>query len=215
VSLSDSAYRAIKTMIVTLALAPESVVDESVLQARLGIGRTPIREALLRLERDQFVRIAPRHGIFVTAVDVDSLATLFETRAVIEPYASRLAAERGTVQHWDEMDAALARADRLTDPAKLLAVDRRCHEIMWDAAGNRYLTDTLDTLYTHSERVWHVYLRTVADMRGAVDEHRGVLRALRTGDAAHVESLVDAHVRGFDHEIHAAATHGAASLVDV
>jgi DNA-binding GntR family transcriptional regulator len=208
VSLSDTAYRAIKTMIVTLALAPESVVDESALQAHLGIGRTPIREALLRLERDQFVHIAPRRGIFVTAVDVDSLATLFETRAVIEPYASRLAAVRGTVQHWDEMDAALARAGRLTDPAKLLAVDRRCHEIMWDAAGNRYLTDTLDTLYTHSERVWHVYLRTVADMRGAVDEHREVLRALRTGDAAHVEFLVDAHVRGFDHEIHAAAAHG-------
>lgn len=204
-SLTDDAYVAIKRMIVTLALAPDGSVDEGVLQQQLRIGRTPIREAVLRLERDQLVRIEPRRGVFVTAVDPDELSTLFETRAVVEPYAARLAAKRGTAESWQNMASELTRAERLRDPAKLLLVDRRCHEIMWRAAGNRYLTDTLEMLYTHSERVWHLYLRKVADMHAAVTEHHDVLDALSSGDADLAATLVESHVRHFDAEIRSAA----------
>ena len=204
-SLSDEAYVAIKRMIVTLALAPESAVDEGALQAQLRIGRTPIREAMQRLERDHLIRVQPRRGVFVTAVDPHELATLFETRAVIEPYSARLAAKRGDAQAWELMASEIARAERLKDSAKLLQVDRRCHEIMWEAAGNHYLTDTLEMLYTHSERVWHLYLRKVADMHAAVVEHGEVLDALSSGDADLAATLVESHVRHFDGEIRAAA----------
>ena len=204
-SLTDSAYTRLKRLIVTLGLPPGAAVDEGALQDQLGIGRTPIREAIQRLERDQFVRIVPRRGVFVTTVDVDELATLFETRSVIEPYAARLAAKRGTADAWEQMSAELARAERLKDSSKLLLVDRRCHEIMWEAAGNRYLTDTLEMLYTHSERVWHLYLRKVADMHTAVGEHREVLHALASGDADLAATLVESHVRHFDAEIRSAA----------
>jgi DNA-binding GntR family transcriptional regulator len=204
-SLSDAAYAELRRLIVTLELAPDSALDEDALQAQLGIGRTPIREALQRLQRDQLVHIVARRGVFVTAVDPSGLATLFETRAVVEPYAARLAAKRGTEQHWSDMAAVLNTAARRADPAKLLALDRACHEIMWDAAQNRYLTDTVKMLYTHSERVWHLYLRNVADMHAALDEHREVLDALQSGDADLAGSLVEAHVRTFDDEIRSAA----------
>lgn len=204
-SLSDDAYIAMKRMIVTLLLAPDSAVDEGALQDQLRIGRTPIREAIQRLERDQLVRVSPRRGVFVTAVNPDELATLFETRAIIEPYSARLAAKRGSSADWDRMSAELVRAERLKDSSKLLTVDRRCHEIMWEAAGNRYLTDTLEMLYTHSERVWHLYLRKVADMHAAVIEHREVLDALASGDADLASALVETHVRHFDAEIRTAA----------
>jgi DNA-binding GntR family transcriptional regulator len=203
-SLTDDAYAQLRRLIVTLELAPETALDETELQERLGIGRTPIREAIQRLQRDQFVRVVPRRGVFVTAVDPSELSTLFETRAVVEPYAARLAAQRGTAKHWDEMDRVLAKAGRLSDPTKLLALDRQCHEIMWTAAQNHYLTDTVEMLYTHSERVWHLYLRNVADMHSALDEHRQVLTALRAGDQATVGALIEAHVRTFDREIRAA-----------
>jgi DNA-binding GntR family transcriptional regulator len=203
-SLSDDAYRELRNLIVTLQLAPGAVVDEGELQERLGIGRTPIREAIQHLERDQLLRVAPRRGVFVTDVDPVQLGLLFETRAVVEPYAARLAADRGTDANWDEMAAVLAKADRITDPSKLLALDRRCHEIMWAAAQNPYLTTTVDNLYTHSERVWHLYLRNVADMHGALDEHEEVLDALRKRRADLVASLVEEHVRAFDREIRAA-----------
>ena len=83
-------------MIIGVDLAPGDVVREDVLQEQLGIGRTPIREALQRLARDQFVTVIPRRGMFVSSIDVSELSLLFETRTVMEPYAARLAALRGT-----------------------------------------------------------------------------------------------------------------------
>ncbi len=91
-------------------------------------------------------------------------------------------------------------------PSDLLDVDRRCHEIIWDAAGNRFLTDTLDMLYAQSDRVWHMYLVDVADTRHAVDEHIEILDVLRAGDADRAADLVEAHVRSFDDQVRAAVT---------
>ena len=145
--------------------------------------------------------------MFVASIDVDELAMFYETRAVMEPYAARLAAIRGTVGQWDEMAAVIEGSLRTgVPPSDLLDVDRRCHEIIWDAAGNRFLTDTLDMLYAQSDRVWHMYLADVADTRHAVDEHIEILDVLRAGDADQSSALVEAHVRSFDDQVRAAVT---------
>lgn len=194
-------------MIVRLELAPGHVLREDDLQAVLGIGRTPIREALLRLARDQFVTVIPRRGMLVSPIDVDELSLLYETRALMEPYAARLACARGTGRHWTEMADLIEGSLRPgTPPEELLAVDRRCHEIIWDAAGNRFLTDTLDNLYAHSDRVWHMYLADVVDTRHAVDEHIEILDLLRSGDADGAAAAVEAHVRSFDEQVRTALT---------
>jgi len=204
-SLSERAYDQIRRMIVRLDLAPGAVIREDELQVSLGMGRTPIREALQRLVRDQFVTVIPRRGVFVSGIDVDELGTLYETRAVIEPYATRLACARGTVGHWDEMAAALERAGRPRTPAvDLLDIDRECHELVWSAADNRFLTDTLDMLYAQSDRLWHMYLADVDDMADAVAEHRQILDALRDGDGDRAASLAEAHIRAFDVQIRTA-----------
>ena len=91
-------------------------------------------------------------------------------------------------------------------PVELIALDRQCHEIIWRAAGNRFLTTTLDTLYAQSDRLWHMYLADVADTRHAVDEHIEILDALRDGDPDHSADLVEAHVRSFDDQVRAAVT---------
>ena len=194
-------------MIVRLDLAPGDVLRELDLQAALGIGRTPIREALLRLAREQFVAVIPRRGMFVSPIDVDELSLLYETRAVMEPYAARLACRRGSADDWAEMADVIERSLRAgIPPEDLLAVDRRCHEIIWHAAGNRFLTDTLDNLYAHSDRVWHMYLSDVADTRHAVDEHIEILDLLRSGDAEASAAAVEAHVRTFDEQVRDAVT---------
>ncbi len=194
-------------MIIRLECAPGDVLREDELQAVLGIGRTPIREALQRLARDQFVTVIPRRGMFVSPIDVDELSMLYETRAMLEPYAARLACRRGSTAHWSEMTELIEQSLRPgAAPEALLAVDRRCHEIIWDAAGNRFLTDTLDNLYAHSDRVWHMYLADVADTRHAVDEHIEILDLLRARDADSCGSLVEAHVRSFDEQVRAAVT---------
>jgi DNA-binding GntR family transcriptional regulator len=204
-SLSERAYQQIRRMIIRLDLAPGAVVREDQLQVDLGMGRTPIREALQRLVRDQFVSVIPRRGVFVSSIDVDELATLYETRAIIEPYAARLACARGSSSHWDAMGAALDRAASPgTTALELLDIDRECHELVWDAADNRFLTGTLDMLYAQSDRLWHMYLADVDDMADTVAEHRGILDALRDADGDRAAQLTDDHIRSFDAQIRTA-----------
>jgi DNA-binding GntR family transcriptional regulator len=192
-------------MIVRLELAPGVVIREDELQTALGMGRTPIREALQRLVRDQFVTVIPRRGVFVSNIDVDELATLYETRAIIEPYATRLACARGTAAHWTAMGLVLDQADRPGTPAiELLDIDRQCHELVWAAADNRFLTNTLDMLYAQSDRLWHMYLAEVDDMADAVAEHREILDALRDGDSDRAGTLAESHIRAFDAQIRTA-----------
>ncbi len=205
VSQSERAYEAIRRMIVRLELAPGAVLREESLQLQLGTGRTPIREALQRLVRDQFVTVLPRRGMYVSNIDVSELSTLYETRAILEPYATRLACARGRPDQWSAMAAALARADRPeSTPAELIEIDRECHEIVWSAANNRFLTDTLDMLYAQSDRLWDMYLAEVDDMADAVAEHAEILEALIEGDADRAASLVEAHVRAFDEQVRTA-----------
>jgi DNA-binding GntR family transcriptional regulator len=198
-------------MIVRLDLAPGDVIREDELQATLGLGRTPIREALQRLVRDQFVTVLPRRGMFVSNVDVAELGLLYETRAILEPYAMRLACARGTQRHWDEMAAALEQATASSTPDELIAIDRRCREIVWEAADNRFLTDTLDMLYAQSDRLWHLYLGDVADLHLMIQEHREILAELQSGDADRAAELIEAHMRAFDEQIRRAVQRRLAS----
>ena len=205
-SLSEQAYQSLRKLIVRLDFAPGDVLREDELRERLGIGRTPIREALQRLEREHFVNVIPRRGMFVAGVDVTELSMLFETRTVLEPYAARLAAVRGTEEHWASMDAAINTVTKKMSGNDLLDVDRTCHELMWEASGNHFLIDTLDMLYAQSDRLWHLYLAEVAEPAHAVEEHIAIMNALRSGDADKSASLMEDHVKAFDAEIRAAVS---------
>ncbi|MEN9645014.1 MAG: hypothetical protein RL238_1683 [Actinomycetota bacterium] len=210
-SLSERAYHEIRHMIVRLDLAPGDVIREDELQTTLGLGRTPIREALQRLVRDQFVTVIPRRGMYVSGIDVSELGLLYETRATLEPFAMRLACVRGQQHHWDEMESVLAQADAASTPDELIAIDRRCREIVWEAADNRFLTDTLDMLYAQSDRLWHLYLGDVADLHLMIQEHREILDALQAGDADRAAELIEAHMRAFDEQIRSAVQRRLAS----
>ncbi len=200
-SLADQAYEQLKHAIVRLDLAPGRVVSEEELQSIAGLGRTPVREAIQRLGRDQLVQVIPRRGVLVMPIELGDLALLYESRAMLEPYVHSLAAERGSESQWTVMEEALDRAEGLGPDApwtELLAADRVCHEQVWAAADNRFLTQTLDLLYSQSERLWHRYVRDVSDLRSALAEHRAVLRALRAGDGERAAALIGRHVRGFE-----------------
>lgn len=200
-SLSERAYDEIRRMIVRLELAPGDVIRDDELQQRLGISRTPIREALQRLVRDQFVTVMPRRGMYVSGIDVAELALLYETRAMLEPFAARLACARAKPDHWERMAVALDAARPGAPTDDLMAIDRTCHEIVWEAADNRFLTDTLDMLYAQSDRLWHMYLADVDDMAHAVAEHVEILEALQDADTERAGHLSELHIRAFDEQI--------------
>ncbi len=205
-SLSEQAYADLRNRIVRLDFAPGDVLREDALQELVGLGRTPIREALQRLAREHFITVIPRRGMFVSGIDVSELSMLFETRTVLEPYAARLAAARGTDDHWVRMAGALDGVSDAAGNEDLMTIDRLGHEIMWEAAGNRFLVDTLDMLYAQSDRLWHLYLADVADMSHAVEEHGEIMDALRSGDGERAGELTEEHIRSFDAQIRAAVT---------
>jgi DNA-binding FadR family transcriptional regulator len=140
--------------------------------------------------------------MLVSPIDVMELSMLYETRAILEPYAMRLAAVRGKQEHWDAMAAALESSRRPSvSNSDLMRIDRKCHEIVWDAANNRFLTDTLDMMYAQSDRLWHLYIADVEDMRHALEEHTEMYQALASGDGDLAAKLAEAHVRAFDEEM--------------
>lgn len=201
--LSVQAYEQIRRKIVSLALPPGATVDESALQEELGVGRTPIREALQRLSLEKLVTIVPRRGIFVTEIAITDLQRLFEVRIELETLAARLATERGTAAHWRAMEEALDRVSQAADTSneELIVTDEVCHQILYAATDNKFLQDTLVTLYALSLRLWYFALADVTDVRQALAEHRELLNALRAGDAERAEKILAEHIKNFQQEI--------------
>ncbi len=205
--LSQTAYDSIRRKVISLELAPGTVIDESALREELQLGRTPIREALQRLALEQLVTIIPRRGMFVTEIRLTDLQRLFEIRVPFEAQAARLAAQRGTQAHWEEMrktveQMSLPGSGKL-DNETLMAHDETCHQIMYAAADNPFLTDTLTNLYTLSLRLWYFALQDVQDVKGAVEQHAAIYEALRDGKDNKAAELVEKHIRHFQEEIQA------------
>lgn len=205
-SLSQKAYTMIKRNIISLEYTPNSVLNENDLRESLDLGRTPIREALQQLERDNLVKVLPRRGILVSEIDLSNLEQIHEVRRPLELISVELATKRGTDEDWGKMAAYLdkisAKPD-LTDK-ELLAIDEKCHILTHQASNNPFIMDTLDVLYTHALRFWNYSLPKVKDLRSAVFEHQAMLDAMRIGDTKTAKSLMEAHVNAFHNEIQTA-----------
>jgi DNA-binding GntR family transcriptional regulator len=202
-SFSERAYYAIRELIVTLDLPPGAVVSERDLMERIGVGRTPVREALRRLSREKLVDVYPRRGMFVSRVDVRDLAGLSEVRAVLESSAARLAAARSTEADREETAALLEELERAADER-----DERTliHRHLYACTHNPFLEQTLNEYYVLTLRIWFLALDRVARLDDAILEHRALLEAVRDADADRADRAEEAmrvHVTGFERAIRA------------
>src|SRR3954463_14810617 len=200
-SLADKAYHAIRDLIVSLELAPGAVIDERALIERLGIGRTPLREALRRLAQERLVEVYPRRGMFVTGVDVRQLARLSEVREVLEPEAARLAAERATDADLQELVALQAELDTAAGH-RLMDLDERIHRAVYRAAHNDLLEATLEQYYVLALRIWSIAIDRAHELEEAVEAHRALLEAIQSGDGERAADTMRAHVQDFEQAMH-------------
>ncbi len=203
-SQADLAYREIRALIVTLELPPGSLLSEPELQERLGLGRTPIREALRTLAHERLVEVYPRRGMFVAALDPRDLSALSEVREQLEPYAARLAAERRTDEDLEVIDELIADLDAVAvapDIRQLIELDQRIHHHIYRCAHNDFLQDACDQHYMHALRIWFLALDRVSHLGDAVAEHRDLLVAVREGDAERAAEVMSSHVTGFETEV--------------
>ena len=210
-SLADRAYHAIRAMIVSLDLRPRAVIDERALMERLGIGRTPVREALRRLAQEGLVEVYPRRGMFVTSVELRDLASLAEVRSALESQAARLAAERATDEERAALAALLDDLERRTDldMSELMALDQRIHRQVYAAGHNPFLESTLEEYYVLALRIWYLALDQTSDLEQAVLGHRELLEAIRDGDAERAEETMRRHVLEFEESMRRVLTGAA------
>lgn len=207
-SLSQQAYAEIRDQIISLTMPPGSIIDESALQHELGLGRTPIREALKRLETERLVTILPRRGMFVTNISILDLQRLFEVRLTLEPLAAELAAKRGKPYHWEQMAAALNQIDQDASPTKdhNIRIDEQCHTIMYDAADNSYIYNTLNVLYTLSLRMWHFALAKSSAEEQLIksvhiQDHQLIYEALKSNNGELAAILMTEHIQRYQQDI--------------
>jgi DNA-binding GntR family transcriptional regulator len=197
-TLTDRAYRELEEEIVTLRIPPGTLVSEAILSRRLGVGRTPVREALQRLAREWLVVIMPRRGIAVSQIDPVRQLRLLEARREIERFLARSAARRATPDQRDRFTAIAAGMDeaaRRSDDIAFMRLDRAFNLLVLEAAGNEFAAASMSLMNGLSRRFWYVHYKQAADLPRAARLHAAMARSIGAGgqDAAAAASdrLVD------------------------
>ncbi|HEX3277901.1 MAG TPA: GntR family transcriptional regulator [Thermoleophilaceae bacterium] len=204
---ADRAYVQLRDRIVTLQLAPGTVIREDELMRELEVGRTPLREAVKRLALENLVAVQPRRGTFVSAVEAADIVNITEVRAELEGYAAALAAERLDADHRAAAQALLHEVEELGEAGDqdwLMRFDERIHRFTWEATGNPYLIETLERYFTHSLRIWYLVLDRLPGLGHAVHDQARLVEALLAGEADKARQLMREHVLDFQRELLAA-----------
>ncbi|MBB3039185.1 GntR family transcriptional regulator [Hoyosella altamirensis] len=201
---ADRAYEIVRERLIMLDIRPGEPINDDRLADEMGFGRTPVREALKRLERERLVVAYPRRGTFATGVDMTDLSDISEIRKQLEPSAAARAARSASLETRDRLSAL---ADEIADispdedPREVLRKDIRVHREIYRAAGNPYLEDILVSLDSHATRIWCLFLDRLPDVASHVVEHVALLRAIVDGDEETAAKLTLSHVSGFEQAI--------------
>ena len=184
-SLTDRAYADLEEMIVTLKLAPGAAVSEAELSKHLGIGRTPIREALQRLARERLVVILPRRAIIVSEINVKSQLRLLEVRRELERLIARSAARRATPEErarFQELARLFEKSAKINDDVTFMRTDREFNTLCVNATRNEFAAGAMSLMHSLSRRFWYIHYKQAADMPLTAKLHADIARAIAGED---------------------------------
>lgn len=193
-SLTDEAYAALEERIVTLEMAPGSAVSEQVLCHEVGLGRTPVREAIQRLAREGLVQVIPRKGIRVTETEAARQLLVLEVRRELERLLSRTAAVRASEDEraaLRKIATGMERAAETSDDRAFMRLDRSMNLLVMAAAHNEYAAGAMRLINGQSRRYWFQHYRTTADLPLCARLHADQARAIAAGDADGAAAALD------------------------
>ncbi len=185
--LADIAHGKLEELIVTLELAPGSLWSEAMLSDRIGIGRTPVREAVQRLAWERLVTIIRRHGIRISDIDPHEQMLVVELRREFEPLVASLAARRATVderRYLSRTADSFLEAGATVDVMKFLRVHFESKRFIVDCARNPFIANAFAPINALTRRFYFVYQRETRDVARAAALHAAVLKAIASGDEA-------------------------------
>lgn len=205
-SMAERSYRLLRDRLIMMDIAPGDPINEAVLASDLGMGRTPIREALKRLEVDHLVVSYPRRGTFATGVDITELAAISEMRQALEPLASQRAAENRGGALRPELTRtmeAIRTLDPMGDRRELMEYDLEVHRLIYRAAQNHHLEETLVRLDNLATRIWCLVLDRLPHIHGHISEHATLIELILEGKAEEASRLAVEHVVNFEQTVRA------------
>lgn len=201
-SLADRAYQQLRDQLIMLEIRPGEPINDGKLAATMGLGRTPVREALKRLESDHLVVSYPRRGTFATVVDITELAEVSEIRELLEPLAARRAARMASPSTRVELGELAKAIDSLSSAPAVLQVlmryDITVHRKIYAASANRHLEDVLIRYDNLATRIWCLVLDKMPSVGGHIAEHVALLSAIVDGDSDRAAKLALEHVVHFE-----------------
>jgi DNA-binding GntR family transcriptional regulator len=196
-SLAQRAYEAIKEKIITLFFVPGQYLNEGAICELLGLGRTPVHQALQRLQADGLVEVVPRKGVIIQPESIGQILETLDARTVIETELVRRAAEKAKPSDVAELTRILDRTSRAHGGGTIDAfveTDRAFHVKIAAISGNQVLADLVKTLHERSTRSWYLLLWQTIDVSASEKQHRKVLNAIAAGDPDAAAAALQAHV---------------------
>lgn len=201
-SQADRAYLALRDEILALSMPPGAPVQEEPITQRLGVGRTPFREAVKRLQAESLIVIYPRRGSFVAEVNIGDHALIADVRRRLEGHAAWRAAERATEAERAELDELRRELGDLTErPTPIMDLDARVHRRIYRCTHNHYLESTLGQYYNLALRIWCLFFDRLPDVTGHVGEHDDLLKAVIAGESERADRIATAHVDHFEQAV--------------
>jgi len=183
--LADEAYSRLEELIVTLKLKPGLSVSEGQLSEQLGIGRTPIREALQRLAAQKLIKVLPQRGIIVSEIDVKAQLRLLEVRRELERLVVRCAARRANEEErvrFNEIHQAFEASAQADDAELFMRHDREFNDLSIVAARNEFAAGSMNLINSLSRRFWYLHYQQAADLPLTARLHAGVAKSIAAGD---------------------------------
>jgi DNA-binding GntR family transcriptional regulator len=194
--IADTVYESLRNAIFTGTLQPGTRLSVPALAAELGVSRSPVREAVMRLTQERLAHEEPRHGALVAHIGPQKLAALYEVREVLEGLAARLTVENHGKDVVDQLAAALSddeRAVAIADVDSHVEADMRFHALLRRACGNAELVRMLDEIQTQV-RLAMLTTSVVAGPQSAVRDHRTIFEAIASGNPDEAERAARAHI---------------------
>jgi DNA-binding GntR family transcriptional regulator len=209
--LSEVAYQKIKELIVTLKLGPMDQVDEERLAKKLSIGRTPIREALFRLNAENLVEAVRGRGFFVHDITLHRIKDLFETMLILERSAVALATKRirpDQIEDMQRKNADLKEAWHKKNYLRVTLLNSKFHGIIYKAADNSFLLSYLSNLQLQSQRLAYMCfskelssydIESHAEL--AIKDHQSLIDLFKQGDDIEAVEVISEHVKLFQRRV--------------
>lgn len=198
--LREQAYVALRDMLVTLEIPPGGPINEEQITRQLGFGRTPVRQALRRLEAERLVAIHPRRGTFATDLHITDLSQIAEIRLQLESHAASWAAQRATPANREVLTELLEEMQHAPgdDAATLMDLDSRMHRTIYQCAHNDYLEATLTEYHNLMARIWYLFADRLPAASQLMEDHAPLVEAIIAGEHERARDLAAHHVTGFE-----------------